>query len=332
MLPPARPVESRFGALIDIRINPPLDDALVAQLVAIWVDVSNAGGAVGFLPGVTPEQIAPIAGPAFERVRTGLDALVVAFVEGQPVGFGFLGTNDLVMHRHWATVKRLQRHPSVRAAGVGGALLDGLEQAARARGLESIVLTVRGGTGREGFYAEHGYRVDAVMPRRILLGDADYRDELYMSKRLTGPAGLMLQVQRLDPDLPLPSYAHPGDAGLDLYARTDVVLGPGERAVVPTGVAVALPAGCVGLVHPRSGLAARLGLSLVNSPGTIDEGYRGEVQVIAVNLDPAEAIALSRGDRIAQLVVQRVETVEIVEVDTLSDTSRGEGGFGSSGR
>ena len=332
MLPPPPPGQSQQERLIDIRINPDLTAELRGQLVDVWVAVSAAGGAVGFLPGATADQIAPIADPAFARVTAGLDDLVVAFVQERPVGFGFLGTNDLGLHRHWATVKRLQRHPEVRASGIGGALLEGLERAARARGLESIVLTVRGGTGREGFYAAHGYRVDGVMPRRILLDDGDYRDELYMSKNLTGPAGQTLQVQRLDPDLPLPAYARPGDAGLDLHARADVTLVPGERAVIPTGVAIALPAGCVGLVHPRSGLAARAGLSLVNAPGTIDEGYRGEVKVVAVNLDPHAPLTLRRGDRIAQLVVQRVETVRVVEVEDLPDSARGEGGFGSSGR
>ena len=139
-------------------------------------------------------------------------------------------------------------------------------------------------------------------------------------------------MRRLDRELPLPSYAHPGDAGLDLRARHDVTLRPGQRAVVPTGVAVALPAGCVGLVHPRSGLAARHGIALVNAPGTVDAGYRGEVKVVLVNLDPDEAVTLRRGERIAQLVVQRVETVAVVEVDALDETPRGAGGFGSSGR
>jgi dUTP pyrophosphatase len=141
----------------------------------------------------------------------------------------------------------------------------------------------------------------------------------------------VLPVRRLDPDLPLPAYAHPGDAGLDLCAAQDVVLAPGERAVVPTGLAVAVPEGYVGLVHPRSGLAARSGLSLVNAPGTIDAGYRGEVKVILVNLDPTEPIHLTRGQRIAQLLVQAVEQVTVLEVEELDATVRGDGGFGSSG-
>jgi dUTP diphosphatase len=145
-----------------------------------------------------------------------------------------------------------------------------------------------------------------------------------------------LAVVRLDPDLPMPSRAHDGDAGVDLYSALDVELMPGQRALVPTGIAVAIPHGMVGLVHPRSGLAARVGLSIVNSPGTIDAGYRGEVKISLINLDPAEPIIVHRGDRIAQLLVQRVELPELVEVTSfdeagLADTSRGDGGHGSSG-
>jgi len=138
-------------------------------------------------------------------------------------------------------------------------------------------------------------------------------------------------VIRLDPDLPLPSYAHPGDAGADLVTAVDVTLAPGERALVPTGIAMAVPQGYVALVHPRSGLAARHGLSIVNTPGTIDAGYRGEVKVLLVNLDPREPVVLRRGDRVAQLVVQRVETVGFVEVDALPESARGDGGYGSTG-
>lgn len=134
----------------------------------------------------------------------------------------------------------------------------------------------------------------------------------------------------------MPSRAHDGDAGVDLYSAVDVQLAPGERALVPTGIAVAIPHGMVGLVHPRSGLAARVGLSIVNSPGTIDAGYRGEVKVALINLDPREPIVVNRGDRIAQLLVQRVELPELVEVTSfdeagLAETSRGDGGHGSSG-
>ena len=145
-----------------------------------------------------------------------------------------------------------------------------------------------------------------------------------------------LAVVRLDPDLPMPSRAHDGDAGVDLFSALDIELAPGQRSLVPTGIAVAIPHGMVGLVHPRSGLAARVGLSIVNSPGTIDAGYRGEVKVALINLDPHEPIVVHRGDRIAQLLVQRVELPELVEVTSfdeagLADTSRGEGGHGSSG-
>jgi dUTP pyrophosphatase len=145
-----------------------------------------------------------------------------------------------------------------------------------------------------------------------------------------------LAVVRLDRDLPMPSRAHDGDAGVDLFTAVDVELAPGRRALVPTGIAVAIPHGMVGLVHPRSGLAARVGLSIVNSPGTVDAGYRGEIKVSLINLDPEEPILLRRGDRIAQLLLQRVELPELVEVTSfdeagLGDTSRGEGGHGSSG-
>jgi dUTP pyrophosphatase len=142
---------------------------------------------------------------------------------------------------------------------------------------------------------------------------------------------VQVNIVRLDPDLPLPSYAHPGDAGADLFARTDVTLLPGERRLVPPGIALALPEGYVALVHPRPGLAHRSGLSIVNAPGTIDAGYRGEVQVCLVNLDPATPIELRRGDRIAQLVIQQFETAAFVEVDELPDSSRGAGGYGSTG-
>lgn len=142
---------------------------------------------------------------------------------------------------------------------------------------------------------------------------------------------LDVQIVRLDPQLPLPSYARPGDAGADLCTTVDVELAPGERALVPTGVAVALPEGYVALVHPRSGLAARHGLSIVNTPGTVDSGYRGEVKVLLVNHDRTESISLRRGDRVAQLVVQRYERVRYVEVDALPESVRGAGGYGSTG-
>jgi dUTP pyrophosphatase len=138
-------------------------------------------------------------------------------------------------------------------------------------------------------------------------------------------------ISRLDPDLPMPGYAHPGDAGVDLHAREDVMLAPGQRALVPTGVAIALPAGYAAFVHPRSGLAARHGITMVNAPGTIDAGYRGEILVNLLNTDAFEAFALARGDRIAQLVVQRVSEVSFVEVKSLPGSHRGDTGHGASG-
>lgn len=142
---------------------------------------------------------------------------------------------------------------------------------------------------------------------------------------------LDVQLLRLDPDLPLPGYAHPGDAGADLVTAVDVRLAPGERAMVPTGVAVALPDGYVALVHPRSGLAARHGLSIVNTPGTVDAGYRGEIKVMLINHDPRLPVELRRGDRIAQLVIQRFERARFVEVTELPGSVRGAGGYGSTG-
>ncbi|MDR7172307.1 dUTP pyrophosphatase [Nocardia kruczakiae] len=146
---------------------------------------------------------------------------------------------------------------------------------------------------------------------------------------MTGIAPIPLL--RLDPGVPVPARAHPGDAGVDLCTTEDVILEPGERVLVGTGIAVALPVGTVGLIHPRSGLAAKTGLSVVNTPGTVDAGYRGEIKVCLINHDPRTAIQLRRGDRIAQLLVQRVELVDFVEVDELDETSRGAGGYGSSG-
>jgi dUTP pyrophosphatase len=143
---------------------------------------------------------------------------------------------------------------------------------------------------------------------------------------------LDVAVRRLDPQVPLPAYARPGDAGCDLVTTVDVELGPGERALVPTGIALALPEGYAGFVHPRSGLAARHGVGVVNAPGTIDAGYRGEVQVVLVNHDLRETVRLRRLDRIAQLVVQRVEQVVWQEVDgPLPASARGNGGHGSTG-
>lgn len=139
-------------------------------------------------------------------------------------------------------------------------------------------------------------------------------------------------VRRLRPDAHLPTYAHPGDAGCDLRAVEACKLSPGERAAVPTGVAVAIPEGWAGLVLPRSGLARRHGIGLVNAPGLIDSGYRGELQVLLVNHDPVEPFEIEPGDRIAQLVLVQHATVEVIEADVLDETARGEGGFGSTGR
>ena len=142
-----------------------------------------------------------------------------------------------------------------------------------------------------------------------------------------------LPVLRPDPDLPLPAYARPGDAGIDLVARETVTLAAGGgRALIPTGVAIALPEGYAGFVQPRSGLAFEHGVTCLNAPGLIDSGYRGELKVCLINTDPTEAFVVARGERIAQLVVQAVEHVNLVEVDALDPTSRGEKGFGSSGR
>jgi dUTP pyrophosphatase len=142
---------------------------------------------------------------------------------------------------------------------------------------------------------------------------------------------LEVLLSRIDVGLPRPAYAHPGDAGADLFTAVDLTLGPGERALVPTGVALALPDGFVALVHPRSGLAAKHGVSIVNTPGTIDAGYRGEIKVLLINHDRFTAVSFRRGDRIAQLVIQRFERARFVEVETLPDSARGDGGYGSTG-
>jgi dUTP pyrophosphatase len=142
---------------------------------------------------------------------------------------------------------------------------------------------------------------------------------------------MRIAVKRLDPELPLPRYARASDAGLDLHAALRVVIAPGARAVVPTGLAIAIPPGYAGLVLPRSGLALRHGVTLLNTPGLIDSGFRGEVQVLLVNHDATASFTVERGERIAQLVVQAVETVDLVEVEELSASERGAGGFGSTG-
>ena len=145
-------------------------------------------------------------------------------------------------------------------------------------------------------------------------------------------SSVQVLITRLDPDLPLPRYAKGGDAGADIVSRIDITLASGERALVPTGIAIALPDGYVALVHPRSGLAIKYGVTMVNAPGTVDAGYRGELQVILINHDKSDSVSFKRGDRIAQLVIQKVERAEFVEVQELPGSGRGTGGFGSTGR
>lgn len=309
--------------------NPDLTPALRARLVELWTAVANAGGAVGFVAPTSVDEVTPVAHGAFDRIADGRDDLVVAFDHERPVGLGFLERNGTRLQGHVGVVRRLLRAPSHAGRGVGAAVLARLEEVARERGVRVLTLSVRGGTGRERYYLARGYRVDALLPERLQLDDGRLVDELRLSKRLDDQP--QLPVQRLDPELPLPRYAHEGDAGLDLHARATVTLAAGERAVVPTGIAVAIPDGMVGLVHPRSGLAARHGVTIVNAPGTIDAGYRGEVKVIVANTDGAAPVTLDRGARIAQLVVQRVERVTVVAVEALPGTARGAGGFGSTG-
>ncbi len=147
------------------------------------------------------------------------------------------------------------------------------------------------------------------------------------------PPGSRVEVLivRLDPEVPIPSYEHPGDAGADLVTTVDATLAPGQRALLPTGIAIALPPGYAAFVHPRSGLAVRHGVSLVNAPGTVDAGYRGEIKVSVINLDPSAPVVFRRGDRIAQLVIQPVLRAAFHEVRELPGTARGSGGFGSTG-
>lgn len=142
---------------------------------------------------------------------------------------------------------------------------------------------------------------------------------------------IFIPLQQLDPELPLPRYAHDDDAGADLVTAEDFVLAPGERRMVPTGIAIAIPQGWVGLVHPRSGLAAKHGISMVNAPGTVDAGYRGELKVLLINTDPQDSVSFQRGDRIAQIVFQEVAQAVFTPVAQLPETVRGTGGFGSSG-
>ena len=143
---------------------------------------------------------------------------------------------------------------------------------------------------------------------------------------------LQVLITRLDESIPLPTYAKGGDAGADIVSRIDITLKPGERALVPTGISIALPDGYAAFVHPRSGLAIKHGVTMVNAPGTVDAGFRGELQCIMINHDPLESITFKKGDRIAQLVIQKVERAEFVEVKDLPGSGRGTGGFGSTGR
>jgi len=143
---------------------------------------------------------------------------------------------------------------------------------------------------------------------------------------------LKVLITRLDESVPVPRYAKPGDAGADICTRIDLTIEPGERVLAPTGLSIALPNGYAAFVHPRSGLAIKHGVSMVNTPGTVDAGYRGELQIILINHDLREAISFKKGDRIAQLIIQKVERAEFVEVETLPGTDRGSGGFGSTGK
>jgi dUTP pyrophosphatase len=142
---------------------------------------------------------------------------------------------------------------------------------------------------------------------------------------------MFIQIDRLDKELPIPSYANYGDAGVDLYCSIDFKLDPGERKLIPTGVAMAIPYGYAGFIHPRSGLAHKFGISVVNAPGTIDAGYRGQIFVNLINLNPSTSVALERGTRIAQMVFQAIEEVEFVELGQLPDSYRGISGHGSTG-
>lgn len=145
-------------------------------------------------------------------------------------------------------------------------------------------------------------------------------------------SSVQVLITRLDPSIPFPTYSQGGDAGADITSRIDVTINPGERALVPTGISIALPHGYAAFVHPRSGLAVKHGITMVNSPGTIDAGYRGELQCIMINHDPLESVTIKKGDRIAQLVIQRVEHTKFIEVTELPGSGRGTSGFGSTGR
>lgn len=148
---------------------------------------------------------------------------------------------------------------------------------------------------------------------------------------MSAPLGLEILVTKLDEDAVIPTYAKPGDAGADLYSISELVLAPGQRALVKTGLAIAIPTGYVGLVHPRSGLGLKNGISVVNTPGTIDAGYRGEIGVVLINHDLTESFQINKGDRVAQLVIQKVENAQFKVVNQLPDSARSTGGYGSTG-
>jgi len=173
-----------MSSQLSFRLDPPLDDALVARMSSIWLEVTHAGGAVGGAPDATAEDLEPVIEDALTRVRSGKDRLVTATLDDELIGFGFLSFRPGPLFRHWATVKRLQVHPSVQGRGFGGALLDELARVGKEIGLEQLHLTVRGGTGTEGFYARHGYRIMARLPDVIRLAPDDTREEIYMVARL----------------------------------------------------------------------------------------------------------------------------------------------------
>lgn len=333
--------------MLRLETNPSMTADLIDELVDVWVDVVNAGGTVGFAAPTDAATVRPAAEAHARGVGDGSQDLVVARDEdGRVAGFGFLERNDMAITAHWASVARLQRRVDLVGRGVGAMVLTALEDIAAERGVTLMTLSVREHSGRERFYQSQGYRIDGRLPGRLRMADGSALASVYLSKALgpddprqpvdgTAPdleGQVPLKVRRLDPDLALPAYAHPGDAGLDLRAAEAADLPPGERVAVGTGIAIELPEGTVGLVHPRSGLARRHGVGMVNAPGTIDAGYRGEVVVLLINHDPREAVRIERGDRIAQLLVQRIEAVGVVEVDELGQSTRGDGGFGSTGR
>lgn len=338
--------------MIRTQVNPPLTDSLIEDVVALWTAAANHGEAVGFAPPVGAEQVARAVAVHWDRVIDGVSDLIVAFDEDVLVGFALLArSQEGPAAAHRGRLETLQRAADHAGTGIGSVLLDAVRAQAESHGIGRLTLTMREGTGAERFYLRNGFRQVARLPDWVRIGGrpiaalvltADLSVEPGGAAAAPGVAagepvdtpvgGVVVPVLRLDPDLPLPRYAQPGDAGLDLHARVHRILPPGTRTVMPTGIAVAIPPGYVGLVHPRSGSAVRDGLSIVNSPGTIDAGYRGEIKVPLINHDPSAKIVLHRGDRVAQLLLQRVEHAVLHEVDTLPDGSRGAEGFGSTGR